>query len=396
METDTRTLYDGLLSLVIFRDLRQSPLISAALQLMRAEDHDRDAALTAYAELAGAIYDGGGSITACVDALLCAADNDYIRKSAAGEPIPACMQAQCLVELDALSALSRLTSARAASFYNGDAVLAQWTTDNTDIRANFLARLARIDAVGYGIFAAYTSFLLREGSLVPVLHPDPIRLEDLKGYERERRQVIDNTAALLAGKPAQNVLLSGDAGTGKSSAVKAIANHFAPRGLRLIQLEKQQLRELPALMGELSRNPLKFILFVDDLSFSENDDDFGALKAALEGSVSARSANTAIYVTSNRRHLIRERFSDRDGDEIHHNDTVQELTSLSDRFGLTVTYVKPDKQKYLAIVCALADAAGLAYDRDRLCAEAEIFATRKGGRSPRAARQFMDTMLALK
>ena len=143
----------------------------------------------------------------------------------------------------------------------------------------------------------------------------------MPGYEREREKVIANTRALLEGKPANNVLLYGDAGTGKSSAIKAIANAFADQGLRLVEVKKNQLYQIPDLIDQLAANPLKFILFIDDLSFSSNDDNFAALKAILEGSVGGRARNIAVYATSNRRHLIKETLTDRTGDDIHEADT---------------------------------------------------------------------------
>lgn len=153
---------------------------------------------------------------------------------------------------------------------------------------------------GYGIFARYHVFTLEDGHLTPVKYPDPQRLDQLPGYEREREKVIANTKALLAGQPANNVLLYGDAGTGKSSSIKAIANEFAAEGLRLVEIKKNQLYQLPELMDSLAANPLKFILFIDDLSFTANDDNFAALKAILEGSVGGRSQNLVVYATSNR------------------------------------------------------------------------------------------------
>ena len=160
---------------------------------------------------------------------------------------------------------------------------------------------------------------------MPVRYPDPQRLSELPGYEQEREKVIANTRALLEGRPANNVLLYGDAGTGKSSTVKAIANEFAPDGLRLIEVKKNQLYQIPALMDELAKNPLKFILFIDDLSFASNDDNFAALKAILEGGVGGRSHNVAVYATSNRRHLVKETMADRSGDDLHAMDARQEL-----------------------------------------------------------------------
>lgn len=392
MRLSEELLY-GFDSLVIFRHLLDDPLIAAYRSLAdRLCKKDTAATLTAYGAFAAELYARGGCLSDCLLGLLTEDDNLFVRRLAAKKPIPTYMW-DCLdAELTFFSRAARLTRADILEDFPLAERLADWDVRPVQIGEEYRRRIAALDRYGYGIYAKYTSFIVRDGAIVPVKHPDNISLDDLKDYENERQQVLDNTAALVEGRPAQNVLLSGDAGTGKSSTVKAVANHFAPMGLRLVQMTKNQLHDLPIVLDELSANPLKFILFIDDLSFSNNDDDFGALKAALEGSVSARSANTAIYVTSNRRHLVRESFSNRDGDEIHHNDTIQEITSLSDRFGLTITYVKPDKKIYLDIVLALAEQYRLPVDREELCAGAEIFAVRKGGRSPRAAKQYIDSI----
>ena len=156
----------------------------------------------------------------------------------------------------------------------------------------------------------------------------------------------------------------------------------------------EKKRSFPKLLDELSDNPLKFVLFIDDLSFSKDDDNFGALKAALEGSVTAKSANVAIYATSNRRHIINEKFSDREGDDVHRNDTMQELISLSERFGIHVSFSKPNRETYLRIVRHLAQERGLEIPEKELDARAECFALERGGRSARLARQFVDGMLS--
>ncbi len=189
-------------------------------------------------------------------------------------------------------------------------------------------------------------------------------------------------------------MLYGDAGTGKSSSVKAIANEFAADGLRLVEVKKNQLYQIPALLDSLAQNPLKFILFIDDLSFSANDDNFAALKAILEGSVGSRSQNVVVYATSNRRHLIKETLSDRSGDDIHEADTRQELMSLSARFGLTVTFQRPDKVRFEEILLDLAKQYGVQMPSDQLFIKGEAFAIRAGGRSPRVARQFIELLSA--
>lgn len=237
---------------------------------------------------------------------------------------------------------------------------------------------------GGGIFAKYRAFTF-DGELRPIEHLDKIRLSDLKNYEVQRRQVIDNTLCFLAGKPAQNVLLYGDRGTGKSSTVKAILNEF--ENLRMVEVSKNDVIKLPTLFGKLRTVPLHFIVTIDDLSFAENDDRFSSLKAALEGSLSAKPENILIYATTNRRKIIRETVSDR---EISGADAIDESMSLADRFGLFITFTKPDKQGYLDIVHKIANDMEISISEDKLDASAERFALKHGGRSPRVARQFVD------
>lgn len=242
---------------------------------------------------------------------------------------------------------------------------------------------------GCGMYARYRAFIWRDGSIQPVVYPDPIRLKSLKGYEAARQVVIDNTLAFLNGLAANNCLLYGDRGTGKSSTVKAILNEYAPKGLRMVEMPKDRLGDFPKLVEQIASLPLRFIIFIDDLSFTQQDDTYAALKAVLEGGLASQPDNALIYATSNRRHLVRECFSDRDGDEIHRGDTIQESLSLSDRFGLSVNFSVPDKVKYLDIVHALAAERNLEIDRKPLEAGAERWALERGGRSPRCAKQYI-------
>ena len=217
------------------------------------------------------------------------------------------------------------------------------------------------------------------------------------GEDSKNMETIEELLEFLAAKrfTRTDVLLAlggGDAGTGKSSTIKAVAAALAPQGLRLIEVKKNQLYQIPQIMEELASNPLKFILFIDDLSFNGNDDNFSALKATLEGSISGCGDNVAIYATSNRRHLVKETFSDRTGDELHVNDTLQETMSLSARFGLTITFQKPDKDQYLTIVRSLAAEYGIEMDEGELFRKAEAYAIRKSGRSPRTAKQFIELL----
>ncbi len=243
---------------------------------------------------------------------------------------------------------------------------------------------------GCGLFARYKAFIWRDGGILPVKHPDSITLDDLKGYERQRGLVLDNTLAFLNGLSANNCLLYGDKGTGKSSTVKAIVNRYCTQGLRIVEIPKEALHDFPLLVDRIASVPMKFIIYIDDLSFQKQDDRYASLKAVLEGGLAARPKNALIYATSNRRHLIKESFSDRDGDDMHRNDSIQESLSLSDRFGLSVNFSVPDKQRYLDIVLALARQRGLQTDTQTLLANAERWALMRGGRSPRCARQFID------
>lgn len=251
---------------------------------------------------------------------------------------------------------------------------------------------------GVGIFGRYRAFRWQRregrGRLAPVEQPDPVRLADLVGYGPQKAAVVANTERLLAGLPAQNVLLYGDRGTGKSSLVKALVNEFGDRGLRLIELGREELRDYPEVLAVVRGRPQKFILMVDDLSFEEAETEYKSLKSLLEGTLEARPRNLAVYATSNRRHLIREFFGDRPppGDEIHPADTQQEKLSLVDRFGLRVRFLAPDRDGYLEIVRALAAGRRLALDGRDLEAEALRWALGNGGWSGRTARQFVDSL----
>ena len=319
-----------------------------------------------------------------------------------GKPIPAYIEQAARHDLNVLSEAAGVTPELVAyCMGREDAYIPGWKAHSIDLEALYFDRLAEIGKHGFGMFAKHRMFHMELTDrnekgyvLEPAVYPDSIALPDLIGYELQRQQIIDNTKALLSGNKASNILLYGDAGTGKSATVKAVANTFADEGLRLIELSKNELHLLPKLLDMLGSNPLKFILFIDDLSFQDNDDDFSALKAVLEGSISARTQNTVIYATSNRRHIVRETFSQRAGDDIHRNDTMQETISLSERFGIKVYFEKPNKPLYLEIVNALAAQNGLDLSEEELALEAERFAMRKCGRSARAARQLIEQLAA--
>ncbi|MDI6711056.1 MAG: ATP-binding protein [Bacillota bacterium] len=253
---------------------------------------------------------------------------------------------------------------------------------------------------GAGPFARFRGFMWERRGTTSRLRgvmPDPVCFADLVGYEAERREVVANTLHLLAGLPANNVLLYGDRGTGKSSTVKALVNEYHTRGLRIIEVPKALLADFPAVVREVRDRPQKFIIFIDDLAFEDSEAEYTALKAVLEGGLESRPQNVVVYATSNRRHLVKERFADRAGlrsgqpdDEVRARDTIQEKLSLADRFGITVVFQSPDQDEYLRIVEELAARRGLAIDPQRLRQEALRWEMWHNGRSPRTARQFID------
>lgn len=249
---------------------------------------------------------------------------------------------------------------------------------------------------GTGIFAEYSAFRWEKEGLKAIANPDPIQVDSLVGYETQRDTLLQNTEFLLAGLPALHVLLYGSRGSGKSSLVKSLLGQY--ENLRLIEVPKSELSALPTIVERLRDLPQKFVIFVDDLSFEEDDDAYKALKVVLEGNLTARPRNVVVYATSNRRHLIREFFDDRprprDADEIHHWDTVQEKLSFSDRFGLTLTFEPADQPTYLKIVHHLAHQAQIDLDPKDLEFRALQWATRHNGRSGRTARQFIDFLKA--
>ena len=251
---------------------------------------------------------------------------------------------------------------------------------------------------GTGLFAEYRALRWQSGQLVGIAYPDPVQLTQLVGYESQRDTLLKNTEFLLEGYPALHILLYGSRGSGKSSLVKGLLSAYAERNLRLIEVGKSDLKDLPTIVEQLRDVPQKFIIFVDDLSFEEDDDAFKALKVVLEGNVTARPQNVAVYATSNRRHLIREFFEDRprprDNEEVHAWDTVQEKLSFSDRFGLTLTFEPADQKTYLNIIRHLAASARITLSQEDLEYRALQWATRHNGRSGRTARQFVDFLRA--
>ena len=272
-----------------------------------------------------------------------------------------------------------------------DVLLDQQTRYAPEHAASFLAD--HYVRHGYGDMVRYSVFRWdAETGLMPVRYPDRIQMDDLVGYERQKAVLNQNTAAFVRGKPANNVLLVGSRGTGKSSAVKALLNQYAGMGLRLVEITKHDLRQLSVIMQTLRERGKKFILFMDDLSFEEFEVEYRHLKSMMEGGVETRPDNVLIYATSNRRHLVKETWSDRTGansEDIHSWDTVNEKISLSDRFGITLTFAPPNQDEYLRIVESMARKRNIRLPVNELRAEAIKWETAHSGRSGRIAQQFI-------
>jgi predicted AAA+ superfamily ATPase len=381
-------------SLVIFHNILKDKLMICLSELMNIADKTPLERVSAYSSFVSLLYRENGDLTDSLLSRVLDDENIYVHAQAENRITPELEE--CLQnELKIIQELSQLRSEDIKKVLGYGGYLPAWGNRSVDFAVSYKARMESLNHVGFGIFSRCHMFLVKEGRLMPVSMPDPVRFSELKGYERERGAVVQNTVSLLKGKPAANVLLYGDAGTGKSSTVKAIVNEYKNQGLRLIEFNKKQFNDIPVIMEQLCNNPLKFILFIDDLSFDQNNDDFKALKAILEGSASAKAPNIAVYATSNRRHLVKESFSDRNGDDIHVNETIQELTSLSERFGLSVHFYQPDKALYLKIVHSLAEQFDIRISEADLDLQAERYALSRGGRSPRVARQFIDSLRSL-
>lgn len=246
---------------------------------------------------------------------------------------------------------------------------------------------------GVGKYGLNKAFRYRDDKIVSIDHIDDHTLEQLIGYERQKKKLIANTEAFINGKKANNVLLYGDNGTGKSSSVKALLNRYYKQGLRMVEVYKHQFIQLPQIIGELQNRHYKFIIFMDDLSFEEFETEYKYLKAVIEGGLEKKPDNILIYATSNRRHLIKETWEDREGSEININDAKQEKLSLVARFGVQILYTHPNKKEYLEIVDGLAKEHGLNVDEKELHRLAMEWELRNGGYSGRTAKQFINMML---
>lgn len=256
---------------------------------------------------------------------------------------------------------------------------------------------------GVGEYGLYNAFRLvsKQGStdieLQYISHTEQKKLSDLVGYEMQKKQLLQNTLAFLDGKTANNVLLYGDGGTGKSSSIKALLNEYGDRGLRVIEVYKHQFTSISELLSKIKDRNYRFIIYLDDLSFEEFETEYKYFKAIIEGGIESRPSNVLIYATSNRRHLIKETFADRndmrmDSDEVHRSDSLAEKLSLVARFGLTILYTSPNQDQYLEIVKHLAKVNNIEMDEQELCTKALQWQMRGSGKSGRTAQQFIDSL----
>ena len=382
-------------SFVVFNNVLEDNVMKAFLNMIDIKEKSDIKKVEEYSNFIRKLFEKSENFSDYIWNLIMFDENIYVRKLASKEIISNMIKQCVLHELQTLQEIATITSQdiRNEIEYNG--FMAEWSTNiEYDFNEMYEERMEKLFTVGYGIYSNNIMFTYDKGKVVPVKYPDNIKLSSHIGYERERKRIIDNTYAFIKGKPAANVLLYGDAGTGKSSTVKAIVNEYANEGLRMIEVRKGDLLEIPKLIEELANNPLKFILFIDDLSFAKNNEEIGALKAILEGSVTAKTSNVVIYATSNRRHLVQESFSEREGDDIHRNETIQEQISLSDRFGLSICFSKPGKKEYLDIIHGLLEEYEVK-DIENIDMLAEQHAMSRGGRSGRTARQFVEYLKSI-
>ncbi len=385
-------LYQRLKSLTVYRFLLKEPILDAAVALIDELERIDKKALPRWAELVSLLQEAGAeSIGMWLWDKLRYTENPWGRLVEAGGSAPA-LEAAARRDVETLSALATLDGKRLLAAALPDELLPGLPLWSSDTPISFEALCAYYKANGCGMFARYRAFLWDGGKLLAVAHPDVPTQDDLVGYRRQREQVEENTRSLLSGKRVNNVLLFGESGTGKSATVKSLLSLPEANDLRLIEIEKNSVAEMPALIRTLASRRQKFILFIDDLAFDQDDMNYSVLKTILEGGLEPRPDNVAIYATSNRRNLVRQTFSDRAGDEVDRDETIQEKTALADRFGLRVVYQGFTKKEYLELIARLAEQKNITIPWETVEAKAVAWDARHPGRSPRTARQFIDSL----
>lgn len=382
-----------------FRSLLDTPMLKDALQLLdAAARRDGEGALAAYDQMFYRLkaegYSGLGTwmwdtlryTETPYGDLAGSGRSDPELEGAARRDVDALLQLARLGAEDIRVALKPILTEEYVSVLDN---LPAWET-GAPFTFEELAAFYREN--GAGLYAKYRAFLWEEGRLVPVADPDCPHPVELLGYDQQRKQVLDNTRLLVEGKPSNNVLLFGDGGTGKSATVKSMLYLPGMENLRLIEIQKENLVGMPRLIRSLAGRRQSFILFIDDLAFDQDDKTYSSLKTILEGGLEKRPLNVAIYATSNRRHLVRQTFSDRAGDEVDAFETISEKTALAERFGLRIPYMTMSKSEYLALIDHLAGLYHVEMNREVLHAKAMEWEIRHAGRTPRVARQFIASL----
>ncbi len=409
-------------SLLLYQSVLESKVGRAFLDLLQAiryTDTDARGCLQAYGDYFLALAENNQNWEDYLIKQILVSDNPFTKlaQQRAWPEFPFALVAAVKHDLQVLQSLYECSTACLSEWVQ---VVAQlpispvvWYQESLDlgVKHNLATDLQKLenwaDAVedlanyyrqfGTGLFAEYYALRWQSGQFIGIKYPDVVKLDTLVGYESQQEALLKNTEFLLSGEMALHVLLYGSRGSGKSSLVKALLHKYCEQNLRLIEVEKSELQNLPKIVDYLRGVPQKFIIFVDDLAFEADDDAFKALKVVLEGNLTARPPNVVVYATSNRRHLVREFFADRpaphDG-EVHAWDTMQQKLSFSDRFGLTLTFEPADQKTYLKIVQHLAEGAKINITPAELEYQALQWATSHNGRSGRTARQFIDFLKA--
>lgn len=400
-----QNLYQQLCGLTVYRSvLNCKPVENLKNLLEELKKHNISGnsgwIIDLYSEVFYALaQEGYDSITDCIHEHICY-DESPFANAAARKNISHVMEQAArhdLAILNSIAALScgELKEAICAGMPETDCAtvnaLPEWECGGS---FSYEEMVKFYEANGSGWFARYKAFVWQDGGLHPVPAPDFLHSEEMWGYQRQRNQVIENTRALMAGNTVNNILLYGASGTGKSATVKSMLGMSEFEGLRLIEVQKEDLTEIPQLVRKLDGRPQKFIIFIDDLSFDKADKTFSSLKTILEGGLEPRPANVAVYCTSNRRHLVQQNFSDRNGDEIDANETIQDKTSLAERFGIRILFSELNKMQFIQMAEELAAAKGVNLDHEFVKAEAVKWDIRHPSRSPRSANQFVADLLA--
>ena len=382
-----------------FRSLLDTPMLKDALQLLdAAARRDGEGALAAYDQMFYRLKaEGYSGLGTWLWDTLRYTETPYGDLAGSGRSDPelegaALRDAETLLQLARLGAEDIRVALKPILTEEYVSVLDNLPAWETGAPFTFEELAAFYQENGAGLYAKYRAFLWEEGQLVPVADPDCPHPVELLGYDQQRKQVLDNTRLLVEGKPSNNVLLFGDGGTGKSATVKSMLYLPGMENLRLIEIQKENLVGMPRLIRSLAGRRQSFILFIDDLAFDQDDKTYSSLKTILEGGLEKRPLNVAIYATSNRRHLVRQTFSDRAGDEVDAFETISEKTALAERFGLRIPYMTMSKSEYLALIDHLAGLYHVEMNREVLHAKAMEWEIRHAGRTPRVARQFIASL----